>query len=869
MEMTRGGNGMVLVFALLCVLASRSSEGRPRPIHRLSRHGGIVLPPSFMDQHMELVDALKSVIISKVNIEEAVDTLPPSMKQSVLECLREANPQFRVSSSEDVISKDWFLKCVAFPRSSWINIPMRRSLEEDLPNPLRDSPRTPPSQSRRTSRSPAPAPSPPQKSGAPPKHAPASTPSRHIAPSPPPDSSALPPDLPEIIEAPYMPTKNTHPPPPPHLPAKKIEEDDDNWIKLVVAVAVTAAASFLLVAFIFLCCLRRKKKVRDAHKDDSPLLNLSSSDYSASSSQKSLSIGNSSNKDFSTSGKNPSSVNHLPTVSENHSLTVPAALAETNASVGVPPPSPGKAAPPPPRPPPPPPPKPRPPPPPKIARPPPAPPAKPSHSRGNSSMSDGDESNGDPEARKAKLKPFFWDKVMTSPDHEMVWHDIKAGSFQFNEEMMESLFGYAADKNKGDRKKDCSSMDNAVQYIQIIDTKKAQNLSILLRALNVTIEEVCDALQEGTKLPLELVQTLLKMAPTTQEELKLRLYSGDLSRLGPAERFLKVLVDIPFAFKRLEALQFMSIAEEEVSTVKESLETLEVACGKLKNSRLFLKLLEAVLKTGNRMNDGTYRGGAQAFRLDTLLKLSDVRGTDGKTTLLHFVVQEIIRSEGIRAVRTARESQSTSSMKSDDSALEDSNNESAEHLRTLGLQVVSGLSTELADVKKAAIIDADSLSGSVAKLDNSLVKAREFLNTEMKSMEEDSKFSKALSGFVEQMEAEVARISAEEKRITALVESTADYFHGNAGKSEGLRLFVIVRDFLLMLDKACREVRDSGMHLSKSSKKETSAALTESPSRDNTRPSPIDMRQRLFPAIAERQMYNSSSSDDDSDAEDT
>lgn len=295
--------------------------------------------------------------------------------------------------------------------------------------------------------------------------------------------------------------------------------------------------------------------------------------------------------------------------------------------------------------------------------------------------------------------------------------------------------------------------------------------------------------------------------------------------------------------------------------------SVQVACGKLKNSRLFLKLLEAVLKTGNRMNDGTYRGGAQAFKLDTLLKLSDVRGTDGKTTLLHFVVQEIIRSEGIRAVRTARESQSISSLKSDDSVLEDSSPESAEHLRTLGLQVVSGLSTELEDVKKAAVIDADSLSNSVAKLETSLVKAREFLNKEMRSME-DGKFSKALSSFVERMEAEVQWVTEEEKRITALVESTADYFHGNAGKLEGLRLFVIVRDFLMMLDKACREVRDSRLHLARTAKKETSAALTGSPSRDNTRPSPIDMRQRLFPAIAERQMYNSSS-DEDSDAGDS
>lgn len=72
------------------------------------------------------------------------------------------------------------------------------------------------------------------------------------------------------------------------------------------------------------------------------------------------------------------------------------------------------------------------------------------------------------------------------------------------------------------------------------------------------------------------MQTLLKMAPTTEEELKLRLFNGDMSHLGPAERFLKVLVDIPFAFKRLESLLFMNIVQEEVPSIKESFETLEV-----------------------------------------------------------------------------------------------------------------------------------------------------------------------------------------------------------------------------------------------------------------------------------------------------
>lgn len=63
--------------------------------------------------------------------------------------------------------------------------------------------------------------------------------------------------------------------------------------------------------------------------------------------------------------------------------------------------------------------------------------------------------------------------------------------------MMETLFGYNdGNKNKTGQKSD-SARDSPVQYIQIIDPRKAQNLSILLRALNVTTEEVVDAIKEG------------------------------------------------------------------------------------------------------------------------------------------------------------------------------------------------------------------------------------------------------------------------------------------------------------------------------------------------------------------------------------
>lgn len=64
--------------------------------------------------------------------------------------------------------------------------------------------------------------------------------------------------------------------------------------------------------------------------------------------------------------------------------------------------------------------------------------------------------------------------------------------------MMENLFGYnKVENNKNDESTKKKPARDAPKYIQIIDSKKAQNLSIMLKALNVTTEEVCDAIQEG------------------------------------------------------------------------------------------------------------------------------------------------------------------------------------------------------------------------------------------------------------------------------------------------------------------------------------------------------------------------------------
>lgn len=212
---------------------------------------------------------------------------------------------------------------------------------------------------------------------------------------------------------------------------------------------------------------------------------------------------------------------------------------------------------------------------------------------------------------------------------------------------------------------------------------------------------------------------------------------------------------------------------------------------------MFLKLLEAVLKTGNRMNVGTNRGDAHAFKLDTLLKLVDIRGADGKTTLLHFVVQEITRSEGTRI---------SSGPASENSGIIDD-----AKCRKLGLQVVSGLSSELSNVKKAAAMDAEVLSSDVAKLSKGIGNIGEVVRlNEVMPLEESGhhKFSESMNSFTRKAEEEIIRIQAQESVALSLVKEITEYFHGNSAKEEAhpFRIFMVVRDFLTILDRVCKEV---------------------------------------------------------------
>ncbi|CAI9756252.1 unnamed protein product [Fraxinus pennsylvanica] len=493
---------------------------------------------------------------------------------------------------------------------------------------------------------------------------------------------------------------------------------------------------------------------------------------------------------------------------------------------------------------------------------PPAPKGMPSDSKRLASLGEGTSSNGN---GKMKLKPLHWDKVNPNMEHSMVWDKIDQGSFKFDADLMEALFGYVATNRKSPRQGSNSTSPRGdrsgpAPRIFILDTRKSQNTAIVLKSLGVLHKEIVDALVKGDGLNADTLEKLTKISPTAEETSEILAFDGDPTRLADAESFLyHLLKAFPSAFTHFNAMLFRLNYSTEISSLKESVKSLESACAELRTRGLFLKLLEAVLKAGNRLNAGTSRGNAQAFNLTALRKLSDVKSSDGTTTLLQFVVQEVVRAEGKRCALNRNRSMSRTNSQNINPENQSSDNllqvDREKEYMMLGLPVIGGLSSEFSNVKKAATLDYDSLVKTSSGLSSQMIEIRKIVA----QFDRNTEFAKEMKNFVEGAEEEIKAVKEEQTRIIELVKKTTDYYQEGSSKDKRtnpLQLFVIVRDFLRMVDQVCVDIARNVQ------KRKPAPSSAGSPS------SPGSPRVYRFPKLPANFMSNNSkSSSSDSDNE--
>ncbi|XP_073051904.1 formin-like protein 14 isoform X1 [Primulina eburnea] len=284
----------------------------------------------------------------------------------------------------------------------------------------------------------------------------------------------------------------------------------------------------------------------------------------------------------------------------------------------------------------------------KISNAPPAPP--PSHGRGRAlSSPKGRASTGTSiPPKKTSLKPLHWVKVTRAiqgslwADSQKLESQSRAPEIDITE--LESLFSVASTSegpNKGGGSR--GSKITKPEKVQLVDLRRAYNCEIMLTKVKIPLPDMINAILalDSSALDIDQVENLIKFCPTKEEMETLKNYNGDKNMLGKCEQFFMELMKVPRVESKLRVFAFTITFSSQVEDLKLNLNIINDASKEVKESLKLRQIMQTILTLGNALNQGTARGSAVGFKLDSLLKLSDTRARNNKMTLMHYLCKII------------------------------------------------------------------------------------------------------------------------------------------------------------------------------------------------------------------------------------
>jgi formin 2 len=211
---------------------------------------------------------------------------------------------------------------------------------------------------------------------------------------------------------------------------------------------------------------------------------------------------------------------------------------------------------------------------------------------------------------------------------------------------LEDMFQRPEVKEKAPRARSDAEFTPRRTAVQLLDSKRSTSVGIVMKRITDALcgKDLRDALLEVDEntLPADVLPMVMEIVPTAEERALLQGYAGETEGLDKPERMLRTLSYIPRLDGRLRAMKFKAQLEAEMhSVLMQQVGDLQKACKEVLESKALHALMQVVLDVGNALNAGTSKGNAVGFRLSTLLKLAELKATDKKTTLLHFVVEVV------------------------------------------------------------------------------------------------------------------------------------------------------------------------------------------------------------------------------------
>ncbi|KPJ00072.1 Protein diaphanous, partial [Papilio xuthus] len=177
-----------------------------------------------------------------------------------------------------------------------------------------------------------------------------------------------------------------------------------------------------------------------------------------------------------------------------------------------------------------------------------------------------------------------------------------------------------------------------VKDLKVLDSKAAQNLSILLsgslKHMSYDHIRTCVLRCDTTVLTADVLDLLIQHIPPADQLKKLSELKCKSEELTEAEQFAATVADVKRLVPRLRSLAFREHYSELISEVKPDIVSGTAACEEVKSSGKFAKILELLLLLGNYMNTGSNNAGAYGFEISFLTKKMYQSGTLHKSNLL-------------------------------------------------------------------------------------------------------------------------------------------------------------------------------------------------------------------------------------------
>ncbi|XP_051850841.1 formin-like protein 1 isoform X3 [Antechinus flavipes] len=229
--------------------------------------------------------------------------------------------------------------------------------------------------------------------------------------------------------------------------------------------------------------------------------------------------------------------------------------------------------------------------------------------------------------------------VFTEINDEKVLQELDMSDFE--EQFKTKSQGPSLDLNALKAK----TAHKAPSKVTLIEANRAKNLAITLRKGNLSTDRICQAIEtyDLQALSLDFLELLTRFLPTEYELSLIGRYEKEqrpLEELSDEDRFMLRFSRIPRLSERMATLAFLGNFPDTAQLLMPQLNAIIAASISLKSSDKLRNILEIVLAFGNYMNSSK-RGAAYGFRLQSLDALLEMKSTDRKQTLLHYLVKVI------------------------------------------------------------------------------------------------------------------------------------------------------------------------------------------------------------------------------------